>query len=153
MAKNSTSFKKGNIFSIGNNGGQPPKYDNPEDLRDKITEYFEGKGPQYDEEGTFTHYDCPTVTGLALYLGFCDRQSLYDYNKRAEFSCIIKRAKTCIENHYENSLNGKACTGAIFALKNMGWDDKTEITHNDNRDKAEERRLTMDAIKNKIRKK
>jgi len=145
-------FKKGNIFSVGNNGGAPPKFKTPEDLYDKITEYFEDKGPQYDEDGTFTHYDCPAVTGLALYLGFCDRQSLYDYEKRAEFSCIIKRARTCIENHYENSLNGKACTGAMFALKQMGWKDNSEITHNDLTNSAEDRKAIMAAIKNKTRK-
>ena len=144
---------KNNIFALGNNGGRPPEYKTKDDLSEAILEYFEGKGPQYDEDGTFTYYDCPTVTGLALALGFCDRQSLYDYGKKEEFSCIIKRAKTCIENHYENSLNGKSCTGAIFALKQMGWKDNTEITHNDLRDSAQERQLVMDALKNKTRKK
>lgn len=152
MARSSTSFKKGNIFSIGNNGGQPPKYKNAQELEAAVYEYFEGKGPQYDDDGVFTHYDCPAITGLALYLGFCDRQSLYDYEKKPEFSCIIKRARTCIENHYENSLNGKSSQGAQFALKNMGWADRQEITHNDNRDKAEQSRLIMEALKNKSRK-
>lgn len=144
---------KGNIFAIGNNGGRPPEFKTEEELHDSILEYFEGKGPQYDDDDVFTHYDCPTVTGLALYLGFCDRQSLYDYGNKEEFSCIIKRARTCIENHYENSLNGKSSTGAIFALKNMGWADRTEITHNDKRDSTQERKLIMEALKNKSRNK
>lgn len=153
MAKSSTSFKKGNIFSIGNNGGKPPVFKTAQDLEDTISEYFDGKGPQYDDDGEFTHYDCPTVTGLALYLGFCSRQSLFDYGQKAEYSYIIQRARACIENHYENSLNGKSSTGAIFALKNMGWADRTEITHNDKRDQAQHSKLIMEALKNKSRNK
>ena len=66
-------------------------------------------------------------------MGFEDRQSIYDYIKRNdEFSCIIKRAKLFIENEYEVALRYNNVTGAIFALKNMGWKDRQEIdnTHN-----------------------
>jgi hypothetical protein len=34
--------------------------------------------------------------------------------------------------NYEENLMDKACTGSIFALKNMGWSDKSEIDHNIN---------------------
>jgi len=68
-----------------------------------------------------------TVTGLAMWLGFCDRQSLYDYEKREGFSCIIKAARLAVENDYEKALRSQSCTGAIFALKNMGWRDRTEV--------------------------
>jgi len=152
MPSEDTQFKKGNIFSIGNNGGQAPKYDNVEELESSISSYFGSLVHTHPETGEESIAPS-TITGLALYLGFCDKQSLYDYGKKAEFSCLIKRARTCIENHYENSLNGKASTGAIFALKNMGWADRTEITHNDNRDKAEQSKLIMEALKNKSRNK
>lgn len=67
-----------------------------------------------------------TVTGLTLFLGFCSRASLDDYEKRSEeFSYIIKRAKLAVENSYE--MSGLAFD--IFALKNMGWKDKTETEH------------------------
>lgn len=120
----------GNIFALGNNGGQPPKYNDPEVLKNKVVEYFE------------SYIDCemkeakqpvlghkPTITGLALYLGFESRQSFYDYIKKEEFSYILKKASLYIEMNYEMLLESKAATGAIFALKNMGWNDKSEVDH------------------------
>lgn len=67
-----------------------------------------------------------TITGLAYSLGFESRQSFYDYEERGEFSYAIKRLRLRIENSYEEMLSKPACTGAIFALKNMSWKDKTE---------------------------
>ena len=144
---------KGNIFALGNKGGQPPKYKSAEELEKAITEYFEDKGPVYDDDGSFIRYNPPTVTGLALFLGFFSRQSMYDYGEKKEYSYIMKRARACIENHYENSLNNNSSTGAIFALKNMGWADRQEITHNDKRDQAEQSKLIMEALKKKSRNK
>ena len=65
-----------------------------------------------------------TITGLALAVGFADRQSLYDYQARPEFSGVVKRARTVVENDYEKRLGLSSPTGAIFALKNMGWSDR-----------------------------
>jgi hypothetical protein len=59
-------------------------------------------------------------------MGFASRQSLYDYGNKEDYSYIIKRAKVVIEMSYEQMLLTKASTGAIFALKNMGWVDKQE---------------------------
>lgn len=70
----------------------------------------------------------PTVTGLALHLGFESRQSFYDYEKYQDHSYTIKRARLMIECQYEQKLHNAACTGAIFALKNFGWEDKREIS-------------------------
>ena len=64
-----------------------------------------------------------TITGLALFLGFCSRQSIYDYKENKEYSYILKRATLAVENSYET--NGTAFD--IFALKNMGWDDRQII--------------------------
>lgn len=69
----------------------------------------------------------PTITGLALYLGFESRQSFYDYEKHPEFSYTIKKARLLIENEYEEQLQAGNTVGAIFALKNMGWKDKHEV--------------------------
>jgi hypothetical protein len=96
--------------------GRPPLFDNPEQLQQAVDRYL--------EETKKTEL---TITGLALYLGFESRQSFYDYEEKSEFSYIIKRARLHIENGYELKLNSNACTGAIFALKNMGWKDKTEV--------------------------
>ena len=66
-----------------------------------------------------------TVTGLALLFG--SRQLLDDYQKRKPYSAMITRAKLTVENKYELMLDSRSTTGAIFALKNFGWVDKTEI--------------------------
>ena len=34
-----------------------------------------------------------------------------------------------VENRYEKALSQQGPTGAIFALKNMGWNDKQEVQH------------------------
>ena len=106
---------EGNKYAEGNNGGRPPKFETPELLEAACKEYISANGNNL------------TITGLALYLGFDSRQSLYDYEKKEEFSFIIKEARLNVENSYEKSLRTVSVTGAIFALKNMGWKDKQEV--------------------------
>lgn len=100
-------------------GGRPPKFDTPEQLEQAIKEYFTNDNKPF------------TITGIALWLGFCDRQSLYDYEKKPEFSCMIKEARLRVENAYEEKLSANNPTGSIFALKNMGWRDKVETGFTD----------------------
>lgn len=100
-------------------GGRPPHFENAEELKKEVDNYFE----------SIDGIEHPTVTGLALFLGFESRQSVYDYEKNGEFSYIIKRARLMVENGYEKDLRSEKPTGAIFALKNMGWTDKQEIDH------------------------
>lgn len=69
----------------------------------------------------------PTVTGLALWLGFADKTTLYEYRDRQEFSYSIKTSLTMIENALEQKLENNSVAGIIFALKNMGWKDKQEL--------------------------
>lgn len=108
---------KGNKFALGNTGGRPPYFKTVEEMEKKITAYF-NYCRQYKEK--------LTITGLTLYLGFCQRSALDDYAaKNNEFSHIIKRAKLAVENGYE--INGQ--TIDIFALKNMGWTDRQEVLH------------------------
>lgn len=118
---------KGNQFAIGNNGGQPPLYETVEQMTAVIDEYFASYQPNGDDAPNPVLGFKPTITGLALYLGFESRQSLYDYKKKKEFSYIIKKACLFIEMNYEQLLESKAATGAIFALKNMGWNDRSQI--------------------------
>lgn len=70
----------------------------------------------------------PTITGLAFFLGFESRQSFYDYEKREIYSYTVKRNRLRIESEYESRLSMHNPTGAIFALKNLGWSDRQE-TH------------------------
>ena len=99
-------------------GGQPPKYSSPEELDNKVKEYLEEIKKTCEPA---------TITGLALYLGFCSRQSFYDYENMKEFSYTIKKARLTIESKYEIALHGGNASGPIFALKNLGWSDKQEI--------------------------
>jgi hypothetical protein len=102
-------------------GGQPPKYKTSEEIQEKIDAYF------VTEEVDGSPF---TITGLALFLGFESRQSIYDYEKHGEYSYTIKRARLRIENFAEKKLFTSTPAGAIFALKNFGWKDKQEIDLN-----------------------
>lgn len=105
----------GNKYALGNKGGRPAHYETPEDLHKKCIAFFKNCNKNKEKA---------TITGLALFLGFSSRSSFDDYEKKGEeFSYIIKRAKLTVENSYE--LSGQ--TFDIFALKNMGWKDKTEM--------------------------
>lgn len=101
-------------YSLGNPGGRPPTFEKPEDLEKKCIGYLEHCIKQTEK---------PTITGMTLFVGFCSRASWDDYLKRDGFSYIIKRAKMTVENSYEQS----GGTFDIFALKNMGWVDKSEV--------------------------
>jgi hypothetical protein len=96
--------------------GQPPKYKTAQELQDKFDNYV---------------VEClelekrPTISRAAYELGFASRQSLYDYESNPKFSYTIKRIKLFIESIYEENVEKGA--GFIFALKNFGWTDKTEV--------------------------
>lgn len=114
---------KGNKYALGNNGGRPPKYKDAKELEEQIEAYFISIYDEENEEWSRR----PMITDLALFLGFADKMSLYEYAKKEEFTYSIKRALSIVESEYENMLESKASTGAIFALKNMRWKDKTEV--------------------------
>lgn len=125
-------FEEGNQFAEVNR-----LFATAEQMQEKIEEYFE-TGLTVKEFVTGVHpyqkvksVRVPTITELAFFLGFASRQSLYDYEKKGPFAYIIKRARLRVEINYEQMLqvgSGQAA-GPIFALKNMGWTDKTEIAH------------------------
>lgn len=118
---------------------RPRLFNTAEELQLKIDEYFKngvkkrtvliGKVPNQKA----IEIEVPTITGLTLFLGFESRQSFYDYENEDGFSYTIKRARLFIEKEYEEQLQVGNTTGAIFALKNMGWIDKQVIE--DNKDK------------------
>jgi hypothetical protein len=71
----------------------------------------------------------PTLNGLAIFLGYADKKSLFDMAERDnELSMPIKRAIGIIEAAHEGNLFNPQCTGSIFWLKNRGWSDKLDIT-------------------------
>ncbi|WP_167510637.1 terminase small subunit [Chryseobacterium sediminis] len=143
-------FAEGNTISVGNNGGRPALFTNPEDFEQKTLEYFDfikgeyeikegsrtfesGRGDDYKKTTETYEYkfwirepETPSVTGLAIYLGFESRQSMYDYLAKPEYSYFIKKALLHVENTYERGLWNDKVVGPIFGLKNMGWTDKSE---------------------------
>jgi len=90
-------------------GGRPPIYSTPEELEALCNEYFKQAEGEYEEVTKIDDdgkkykeriYSVPeekiTITGLALYLGFCSRSTLYEYEKKEGFSYIIKKAQMVV---------------------------------------------------------
>ena len=117
--------------------GMTPKYTSVEEIEIKIEQYFEDcKGyPLTDEKGKqifnkfgspiFIDVHPPTVTGLALALGFTSRQALLNYQAKPAFVDTITRAKARVEQYAEERLFDRdGSNGAQFSLRNnfKGWD-------------------------------
>ena len=122
--------------------GKAPMFRTPQEMQKKIDLYFEtqvGKFPLKDRDGSQVFdktgnpvlEECPpTVSGLALYIGFTDRTSLYEYKARPLFADTVKKAIARVEAYAEKSIMTKdKPTGAIFWLKNHGWcaEEKRDI--------------------------
>ena len=116
--------------------GRPKVYKSAKQMEKAIDKYFEdcqGK-PLLDEEGhvltdkrgnpVLIGARAPTVTGLALALGFNSRQTLLNYQAQKEFVDTITRAKTRCEEYAESRLYTRdGARGAEFSLKyNFGWE-------------------------------
>jgi len=123
---------KGNKNAVGNHGGRPPLFNSPEELQLKIEDYFNNPPDKRKIISDGHEFELPifTISGLAYFLGFESRQSFYAYEEKIEFNYIIKRARLRIEQGYEQNLQFNNPTGSIFALKNMGWQDKSEVQQN-----------------------
>ena len=116
-----------------NKVGQPLKFESPEELQERIEEYF------IWAKKNKRHI---TITDLAYYLG-TNRTTLLNYENSMENDWLksvdddvkvryvntIKRAKPRIEAEYEQGLfNKNSVVGTIFTLKNnYNWVDKQEI--------------------------
>lgn len=114
-------------------------YKSKEEIQEKIDKYFEeceGKVLE-DKDGNpiLNKYGGviiigskpPTVTGLALALGFSTRQSLLNYQAQDEFLDTITRAKSRVEQYAEERLFDRdGSHGAQFSLRNnfKGWKSK-----------------------------
>lgn len=119
---------------MGNPVGRPPKFKSAEEIQKLIDEYFEScKGepimidgePFLDKNGfpVLINDRPPTVTGLALALGFHSRQSLLNYQAKREFVDTITRAKMRVEEYCETRLFDRdGQRGAEFNLRyNFRW--------------------------------
>ena len=116
---------------------RPKIYDTPKKMQKAIDKYFDdcqGKPLLSDNGDVLTDKNgkpiligarAPTVTGLALALGFNSRQALLNYQARPEFNDTITRAKTRCEAYAESRLYDRdGARGAEFSLKyNFRWED------------------------------
>lgn len=123
-------------------GGRPPKWTDPIALQAKIDDYFDQCKGRYlkNDDGTYllnkygqpvlVDNKPPTITGLALHIGFNNRTSLLDYADKPEFTDVITRAKTRVEEYSETRLYDKdGVTGAKFALASncKRWTDRQTV--------------------------
>lgn len=124
-------------------GGRPLKYTSVEEMQKAIDKYFKDcEGEMlvnketgeivYDKHGqpVWIKVKPPTITGLALAIGFTNRQSLLNYQEKDEFFDTITHAKALVEEYTETRLFDKdGVNGAKFSLANnyKGWADKSEI--------------------------
>lgn len=132
-------------------GGRPPYYSSPAKMQEAIDAYFvscEGK-PFLDDEGepvmdkygnhVIVGSKPPTVTGLAIALGFTSRLALLNYQEREEFVNTVTRAKARIEEYAETRLFDRdGVQGAKFSLSNnfSGWAEKSEVNMNLSQEEA-----------------
>lgn len=109
-------------------------------MQTAIEAYFEDCGgkPLTDENGdilfdkrgspVIVGAHPPTVTGLALWLGFKSRQSLLNYQSRSQaFDDVLTMAKSKCEEYAESRLYDRdGVSGAKFSLENnfSGWGKK-----------------------------
>ncbi|TFF32184.1 terminase small subunit [Mucilaginibacter psychrotolerans] len=70
--------------------------------------------------------DPPLLTGLALFLGFKSLDEFEAYEQKGVYKKILQEARLRIACEYEKKLHKPSPTGAIFALKCMGWHEKHE---------------------------
>jgi len=104
--------------------GRPPKYPENEESIKKIVSISRKFFKKCMEKGRV-----PTVPGLALELGFCDRHSVWELSKSPYFSHTIKDILLKIEEIRLQMMFVVKNTGAvIFSLKNgFGYSDAQKI--------------------------
>lgn len=123
-------------FEKGNTYGTRPKYETPEQMQEKIDEYFkECEGtllidhngdPMLTKWGDpiYLNKKPPTITGLALALGFKTRTSLQKYKAKKAFTDTVLTAKSRVEKYWEERLDSRdGAHGAAFNLQRnfAGW--------------------------------
>jgi hypothetical protein len=96
------------------------QFRNKRDIITKIDNYFDKILGNADLKPP----DHPTITGLAVHLGFKSKSEFELYERKGIFKKYLEIARFKIMAYYESRLLLPSPAGAIFALKSMGWDDK-----------------------------
>ena len=122
--------------SKSNQYGKKPRFTSPEEMQEKIDQYFKDCEGQllldHNEDPILTKWGDPiylnrkppTVTGLALALGFKTRRALLIYQGKKEFEDVILLAKSRVEMFNEEQLFTRdGAKGAQFSLAHnfKGW--------------------------------
>jgi hypothetical protein len=96
-------------------GGRPRLYENPAQFDEAVYAYY---------LWCAEHHEPMTITGMALALGFCSVQTLYNYGTYDGFLESVARARLLVEYGYEKNLHGPHSAGSKFALACIGSDDR-----------------------------
>lgn len=117
--------------------GKKAKYGSPQEMQKKIDEYFskyENREPLtdrngrvlLDKEGNIVYNQgIPTSSGLALFLGFTSRTSMFNYTLKPTFKEVITGARLRLQSFWEPLLSTKYYQGAKYFCSNMsdGWQE------------------------------
>jgi hypothetical protein len=111
-----------------------PKFSSCDELDNLVDAFFkqlEGKKRATQKTATTKKVEPKpaTLTGLALHLGFHSREQFERYESNGKFAANLKKARLRVEAIYEKKLHQSTFGGAIFALKNLGWADKSETKY------------------------
>ena len=68
-----------------------------------------------------TDAEPPTMSGLAYHLGFKSVSDFEAVEAKGKYSGLLQRARLRVEAEYEKKLHYQSATGAIYALKSLGW--------------------------------
>ena len=115
---------KFNLYALGNNGGRERIFATPEELEEKVIEYFNWCVQTKTEIAK---------NGLELFIGFNSRSTWSNYMKREEYLDILNRAKKAVVYSYELDLRSFKFGGAIFALKNLDPDNYVDKVETENK--------------------
>jgi len=91
-------------------------YKTAEELRQAVNLYFDECD---DNQSPYT------ISGLCLHIGFT-RDAFFRHTYDTELGDVVNQARLLIEQQHElRLLTTKKPTGTIFALKNLGWSDRS----------------------------
>ena len=100
------------------------------ELKGLLAGYFETISPNENNSTTDKpskkkiEAEPPTMSGLAYHLGFKSVSDFEAIEAKGKYSALLKRARLRVEAEYEKKLHFQSATGAIYALKSLGWSDR-----------------------------
>lgn len=68
-----------------------------------------------------------TFAGFAVHLGFSSMEAFNAYIEAGKYNEALKFGHLRIEASYERKLHAQSAAGAVFALKNRGWNERGEV--------------------------